>query len=347
MKILYKKSPIIVYSERELEFLRERWKTPDGKERRKIIIDLMRNGSTEFGQLCIFPRTTNKISVIIPPGKDLRGINLSSVEIPNGLNFSRFHFAGAILEAIDLSSMDFSFAHFEHTSFNGSILKRAIFKGATLVKPSFVGANLDMVILAESIVDGYPLIAHRIFMEEGFRKFVGNFGFIDKRSGFYSMIKLKYKTLGKYDDMIPFHILEMRVKRDEKHIIEKEIVKDDKIIIKKRKTSLWYLERIFFDLCFGYGEKWYSVFFTAMFIVLLFSFLYMVEPLKSNWNQQVTTRAWIDTLYFSSVNFTNLGSQDWLPGSWIHRLFMSIESICGLFLVTLIIVIFTRKMIRE
>jgi hypothetical protein len=347
MKIITRKLPIIKYTQKELECLRERWKTPEGKERRKNIIQIMKSGSTEFGELTKFPGKMNKACDLIPPGKDLRGINLSSTEIPNGLDFSRFHFSGAILKAIDLSSTNFSFAHLEDASFNGSTLNRSIFKGAVLADCSFIGCNLDMVILAEAIIDGYPLIAHRTFMEQGFKDFSNNYGFIDQRSGFYSIIKQKYKMLGKYDEMVPFHILEMRVKRDEKHIVEKEIVKNQKTTIKQIRTPLWYFEKVFFDMCFGYGEKWYSVFFTAVFIVLLFSVLYMVEPLKSNWNPEITSRAWTDALYFSSVNFTNLGSQDWLPGCYLHRFLMALESILGLFLVTLMIVIFTRKMIRE
>jgi hypothetical protein len=345
--MLKKKISIIPYSEKEIEVFRARWKTTEGKERRKRIIEIIKSGSTEFGGDAHFPELKDKISIQIPPGKDLRGINLSAVETPKGLNFSRFHLAGSILEAMDLSSTNFSFAHLEFTSFNGSTLNRVIFKGAHFVQPSFIGANMDMVILAEAIIDGYQIAPHRIFMEEGFREFATNFGFIDKKSGIYSVIKNKYKMLGKYDEMVPFHILEMRSKRDEKHISEKEEIINGQVKIKRRRTALWYLERFFFDICFGYGEKWYSVLTTALFIILLFSSLYSVAPLRSNWSSDISTSNWLNYLYFSAVNFTNLGSQDWLPGHPLHRVLMSIESVSGLFLTTLIIVIFTRKMIRD
>ena len=335
------------YSDRELEYFRNRWKTEDGKERRRRIIKIMQSNSTEFGDLTVFEDKKNKMTELIPVGKDLRGINIASIDIPNGLNFSRFHFSGAILEAMDLSLSNFSFAHVEYTSFNGSILNRTIFKGANMVHTTFVGANMDMAILAEAVVDGYPLIAHKTFMEDGFRDFSLKYGFIDKKPGFYSMIKLKYKELGRYDEMVPFHIMEMRSKRDEKFVIEREVVKDGRTIMKHYRTPLWFMEKLFFDICFGYGENWYRVFITAISVVLGFSFIYMLDPLKSCWDQNVTTTKWIDTLYFSAVNFTNLGSQDWLPNGPFHRLLMSVESVSGLFLITLIIVIFTRKMIRE
>jgi len=342
-----KKQKMIHYTEKELEYFRSRWKTEEGKDKRKRIIQIMQSGSTEFGDLAAFPDKKDKLTESIPLGKDLRGINIASIEIPSGLNFSRFHFAGAILEASDLSFANFSFAHLEYTSFNGSILNHTIFKGAAMVKTTFVGANMDMAILAEAVVDGYPLVAHKTFMEDGFRDFSLKFGFIDKKPGFYSMIKLKYKELGRYDEMIPFHILEMRSKRDEKFIIEKEVKKDGRTFMKRYRTPFWFVEKLFFDICFGYGEKWYRVFFTALSVVLGFSFLYMLEPLKDQWNPSVTSTSWIDTLYFSAVNFTNLGSQDWLPGGIFHRILMGVESVSGLFLITLIIVIFTRKMIRE
>jgi len=341
------KNNLIIYSEKEIDYLRNRWKTEDGKDRRRRIIQIMQTGSTEFGDLTVFGDKKDKITEAIPIGKDLRGINIASIEIPNGLNFSRFHFSGAILEAMDHSLSNFSFAHLEYASFNGSILNRTIFKGANMVRTTFVGANMDMAIFAEAVVDGFPLIAHKTFMEDGFRDFSLRYGFIDKKPGFYSMIKLKYKELGRYDEMIPFHILEMRAKRDEKFMIEKEVQKDGKPFIKRYRTPLWFIEKLFFDVCFGYGEKWYRVFFTALVVVFGFSFLYMIEPLRSNWDPNITTTKWIDTIYFSAVNFTNLGSQDWLPNGPLHRLFMGIESISGLFLITLIIVIFTRKMIRE
>jgi hypothetical protein len=346
--VIKRKYSKIKYSEKELERLRDRWKTEEGKERRRKIIEIIKSGSSDFGDYAIFPEYKDNKSQSIPPGKDLRGINLASIEIPQGLNFSRFYLSGANLEVTDLSSVNFSFAHLEYTSFNGTVLNRTIFKSAHLVRTSFIGANLDNVILSEAIIEGYPLGSHRMFMEDGFKDFSSSYGFIDKRSVFYNLIKTKYKHLGKYDEMIPFHTMEMRAKRDEKFIKEKEILEDQKIVIKRKKTLLWYSEKIFFDICFGYGEKWYRVFITAMCIVLLFSFLYMFSaPLKSNWGPEITTSLWLDNLYFSAVNFTNLGSQDWLPGCAAHRVMMSMESITGLFLITLIIVIFTRKMIRE
>jgi|TergutMp193P3_1026864.scaffolds.fasta_scaffold51356_3 hypothetical protein len=343
-----KKQPQIHYSDKEIEYFQSRWKTEEGKERRYQIIQIMKTGSTEFGHLAKFDTDTDKVSKTIPAGKDLRGINIASTDIPHNMDFSRFHLSGAIFEATDLSYASFSFAHLERTSFNGSILGHAIFKGANMVKTTFVGADLSMAIFSEAVIDGYPLIAHKTFMEDGFKNYTEKFGFIDKKPGFYNMIKIKYKELGRFDEMIPFHILEMRSKRDEKFRIEKEVVINGKTTIKYTRTPLWFLEKLFFDICFGYGEKWYRVFFTAIVVVFTFSFLYlMVGPLQSCYEPDIITSKWVDAFYFSAVNFTNLGSQDLLPNGVMHRFLMGIESISGLFLITLIIVIFTRKMIRE
>ena len=346
--MVYKKQPRINYSDKEIEYFQNRWKTNEGKEKRYQIIQIMKTGSTEFGSIAKFNTDKDKISKSIPPGKDLRGINIASVDIPNNMNFSRFHLAGAIFEAMDLSYASFAFAHLERTSFNGSILAHVIFKGASMVKTTFVGADLNMAIFAEAVIDGYPLIPHKTFMEDGFKNYAEHYGFIDKKPFFYNMIKTKYKELGRYDEMIPFHILEMRSKRDEKFRIEKEIIKDGKPTMKYTRTPFWFVEKLFFDIFFGYGEKWYRVFITAVLDVLLFSLLYLVfGPLQSCYDPGITTLEWIDSFYFSLVNFTNLGSQDLLPANIYHRLLMGVESISGLFLITLIIVIFTRKMIRE
>ena len=344
-----KKQPQINYSDKEIEYFQNRWKTEEGKEKRLQILQIMKTGSTEFGNLAKFSNDKDKISKSIPTGKDLRGINIASANIPNNMNFSRFHFAGAILEAMDLSYASFAFAHLERTSFNGSILAHVVFKGASMVKTTFVGSDLNMAIFSEAIVDGYPLIPHKTFMEEGFKNYSEKHGFVDKKPFFYNMIKTKYKELGRYDEMVPFHILEMRSKRDEKFRTEKEVVIDGKPTMKYTRTPFWFIEKLFFDICFGYGEKWLRVFVTALIVVALFTFLYPIVggPLQSCYEPDIITSDWADILYFSVVNFTNLGSQDLLPANMWHRLLMGIESISGLFLITLIIVIFTRKMIRE
>jgi hypothetical protein len=343
-----KKQPQINYSRKEIEYFQNRWKTEEGKDRRYQIIQIMKTGSTEFGNLTKFNTDKDKISKSIPIGKDLRGINIASIDIPHNMDFSRFHLAAAIFEATDLSFAKFAFAHLEYASFNGSILSHAIFKGAHMVKTTFVGSDLNMAIFAEAVIDGYQLIAHKTFMEDGFKDYTEKNGFIDKKPGFYNLIKVKYKELGKYDEMIPFHILEMRSHRDEKFRIEKEIIKDGKPTIKYTRTPLWFVEKLFFDICFGYGEKWYKVFVTAIITVFGFTFLYsLAGPLQSCYDPNILISNWIDIFYFSLVNFTCVGSQDILPGNIYHRFLMGLESIVGLFLLTLVIVIFVRKMIRE
>ncbi len=321
----------ISYTPAQLEALRKRWLTPDGQERRRQIQKMLTEGNTELGDLATFP---DDDLPPVPPGKDLRGIILSAA-FPENLDMTSFHLSGARLEACDFTGADFSFSHLEFVSFAGSILNGATFTRAFLTQPNFVGADLERVNISEAIVDGVPLISHRAFSSEGFADFKANIGFIDKQYVFYSIIKFKYKSLGKYNEMIPFHLLEMRARRNDRYIDEKT----------GRRRIQWYLDLIAFDLVCGYGERWANALLSALIVILSYTFLYMPFPLLTPSND-VTSRV-VDYLYFSAVTFSNLGSQDLLPYNAYHRFLMFSESVLGLFLVTMIIVIFTRKVIRE
>jgi hypothetical protein len=324
----------IRYKKSQLLFLQNRWRTFDGKEKRKQIIQRLMQGDTKLDDLAFF---TDKDGIPkVPTGKDLRGIVLS-LAFPENLDFSLFHLSGARIEASNLSNCDFSFCHLEEVSFRGSILKNSLFKGAFLTNPDFVGADLEGISLSGSIINNVQIISHRIFGEKGFKDFKATNGFIDKQFLIYGIIKGKYKSIGRYEEMVPFHMLEMRARRDEKFIDKKT----------GRRKIQWYLDFIGFDLLCGYGEKWQNPVISAFLMMLFFTFLYLPYPLANQINPNIPGDKFVNFLYFSCVTFSNYGSQDYLPSCDYHRAIMFLESIIGFVCVTMIVVIYSRKMLRE
>jgi hypothetical protein len=323
----------IAYTPAQLKVLRDRWTTEEGKKRRRAIQSMLEQGHVDFGDQATFP--TDGMFPAVPPGKDLRGITLSA-QFANNLNLNDMHLSGARLEGCNLTGANFSFSHLEYVSFSGSILHNAVFRGAFLEHPYFVNAKLDGIDLSEAVINSVEVKSLPTFMSGGFADFSKSVGSIDQPYMFYSIIKSKYRSLGKYDEMIPFHLMEMRARRDDRYSDPKT----------GRRTFRWYLDWICFDLVCGYGERITNVLCTSGIVVLLYSFLYMVYPLLAPPPENQTVR-WLDYLYFSAVNFSNLGSQDLLPFNLYHRFLMFSESVLGLFIVTMTIVIFTRRVIRE
>jgi hypothetical protein len=325
---------VIKYTKLQLDYLKKRWETSEGKDKRKQILHRLMDRDTKLDDLATFSEV--KTVPKVPDGKDLRGIILS-MAFPEDLDFSFFHLSGARIEASNLTNCDFSFCHLEEISFRGSILKNSLFKGAFLTNPDFVGADLEGISLSGSIIDNIQIISHRIFGEKGFKDFKDTNGFIDKQFLIYGIIKGKYKSIGRFEEMVPFHMLEMRARRNEKYKNKKT----------GRKKIQWYLDFIGFDLLCGYGEKWQNPLISAFIMMLLFTFLYLPYPLSNQINPNVPGDKFVNYLYFSCVTFSNYGSQDFLPSCDYHRLIMFIESIIGLICVTMAVVIYSRKMIRE
>ncbi len=356
-----KKNQTIHYTPIQIKILRERWNTDLGKQRCQEISSLLQEGKNNFKNVVAFPENPLLADVAVPPEKDLRGISLNSV-IKEKTLLQGFHFSGAQL-GCTINSVMFLRSHFEYTEFSGSKIENSIFKGAFFYRTDFYNVsyiqNLD---ITNAFVDDIE-----ICNKAQFSKFIPSFNdlsYFEKQYTLYALIKQQYKLMGRWDDMIPFHILEMRGRRDDRYRVaakpKKETVLDPETGKKKTETKpnldpgtgkekkvrriQWYLDLIFFDLLCGYGEKWQNVIASAFMVIMVYSFLYSLAPMLTPDGQ---TTAYFNYFYFSCVTFSNLGSPDILPSNLAQRFLMFTESLFGLFLVTMIIVIFTRKIIRE
>ncbi|HOJ19334.1 MAG TPA: ion channel [Ignavibacteriaceae bacterium] len=335
-----KEDPIkstIFYLPDEIEKLRERWRTTEGKVRRKYILTKLAAGIVPSEGLPPFPDNlrfpVNGIS--IPDNVDWRGLILGGEY--KSVSISNIHLSGALLQVI-FNQCNFFNSHFEYVEFSGSHIEHCNFKGAFFYETNFENIScFQNIDIREAYFNDIRIEPHKVFSESGFiTNFEAEIGRFYAPYVIYHHIKTKYKSISKYEEMIPFHILEMRSRRNFNYTTVKNNRK--KIKIK------WYLDLIFFDMMCGYGEKWQHTLLTAAIVILLFSFLYMISPLTT---MTGFTSSFLDYIYFSCVTFSNLGSQDILPSNQIQRFLMFAESILGLFLVTMLIVIFTRKVIRE
>ena len=98
-------------------------------------------------------------------------------------------------------------------------------------------------------------------------------------------------------------------------------------------------------LVWGFGEKPYRAFLSALFMIFLSSVVfYFSEQLVYQGN--VVIPSYFDSLYFSVVTFSTLGYGDYHSIGKI-RLIAMVEALSGLFLVPLFLVALTRKYLRS
>lgn len=331
----------IFYQQDEINKLRKRWQTQEGKVRRRHILAKLAEGIVPSDSIPPFPENSSfpVHGKSIPDHLDWRGMTFTKEQGEyRDLNFSGIHLSGGALMSPFYKCQFFN-SHFEYVEFSGSHIENCNFKGAFFYETNFENISyLQNIDIREAYFNDIKIEPHKVFSESGFiTNYDAEIGRFYAPYVIYQHIKTKYKSISKYEEMIPFHILEMRSRRDYKHMT---IGKDNK----KIRNIKWYLDLIFFDMMCGYGEKWQHTLLTAAIVIFLFSFLYMISPMTTATG---FTSSYPDYIYFSCVTFSNLGSQDILPSNQIQRFMMFAESILGLFLVTMLIVIFTRKVIRE
>ncbi|WP_372367942.1 pentapeptide repeat-containing protein [Candidatus Uabimicrobium sp. HlEnr_7] len=108
---------------------------------------------------------------------------------------------------------------------------------------------------------------------------------------------------------------------------------------------------LFFDLGCGYGTKPINVTILASFLILIFSSIFwsfgqffVVDPSLGNTTGGIS---FMQALYISSMNFVTLGTEGISPSfdHWIKYL-VAIEGFLGLFLMTVFVGTYTRKMAK-
>lgn len=107
------------------------------------------------------------------------------------------------------------------------------------------------------------------------------------------------------------------------------------------KETLWL--SILWVLC-GYGERPGRAFASFLVTIFLFALIYMNLSLV-NVDGTILHYDFGNALYFSVVTFTSLGYGDIRP-TGIAKMFAGMEALLGIFLISLFVFVFCRKMVR-
>ncbi len=110
------------------------------------------------------------------------------------------------------------------------------------------------------------------------------------------------------------------------------------------RAFVYWLGNRISNRVWGYGEKPFRVFGTALASILTFGFIYAGSGLVLPAGGRGTTSFW-DSLYFSAVTFTTVGYGDFLPQGWV-KFTAVLECLLGITLTPLFVVALTRRYLR-
>lgn len=269
-------------------------------------------------------------------GANLQGANLNNAYLQGAslinsvlreVNMNEAHLGGANL-------MD---AELQGASLNGAELRRANFNYAQLSGVFFYRANFK-----EALLDDLDWSEGYVLGEEKERRFT-------HAETVYRQLKQHYTVSGHYAYAGEFHYREMEARRKQLW----RWGRYPETLMERLRPMLGSLFLQLFRLTSGYGERPFWVLGWSLTFIIGFTFAYFpysAIDLSSAGVVNFFDRIW-RSLYFSVVSFTNLGYGGWLgtdriePHNWTRNL-GAVESILGLFLTSLFLVTFVRKMAR-
>ena len=226
-------------------------------------------------------------------------------------NFVNSDLTGANFHNARLLKVGFDFSILDNVDFENIILERVDLRRVKSAKG---------IRLFETIFDGVLLPNESKF---GKKCVYSNQSTPDfaKSLDVYHDLKNTYRRMGNSDAASYYYELEMDCKRRLSTGSQKMWL-----------TLLW--------LICGYGERPMRTFISFLFIILSFAGIYYVDNETTNDGPL----EFVDALYFSVVTFTSLGYGDISPLG-ISRFFAASEALIGVFMISLFVVVFTRKMI--
>ncbi|MFC2013041.1 pentapeptide repeat-containing protein [Chloroflexota bacterium] len=279
----------------------------------------------------------------------LAGMGLNKIILRNA-HLNGAHLDASNLQYANMVKCELKGAHLEKSDLRYSRLSESRLQGAQLQEANLLRTRLDKVYLHD-IEFSY---------ETNFvRAYWGDFIIGEERSGqflragdIYRRLKVWYANSGMHDIVGFFFYREQEAHRKS---IQKEIVRLFKTA--KYRELLRYLFKprggwsllwswVYRSSC-GYGEKPWRVILWGLLVLLGLTLIYFLFRGVAPYT--LTLSALWSSLYYSAVSFTALGYGSWFgPGSvsaWAQG-FGAAEAIIGVFLITLFLVTFTRKMRR-
>lgn len=277
------------------------------------VLHVRREGKTKDEVLPAFRALhtagTIRIANLYLVGADLTGVSLTLK------NLQHSELSGACLKNARLEKVGFDFSSLDGVDFEGAILEKVDLRRVKALhrcrwyETIFDGVQIpgiEHVGLATPYDDGAPT-ANPLRARYVFRHF-----------------KELYKGAGDNDAAGLYYEREMDTKRRHGPLSER----------------LWWW--LLWATC-GYGER--PVRTASLFFVIIFSFAlaYLQCDVKAPEGpvQDLGT-----ALYFSTITFTSLGYGDILPVSNVARLLTSCEALLGVFMISLFVFVFCRRMER-
>jgi hypothetical protein len=144
----------------------------------------------------------------------------------------------------------------------------------------------------------------------------------------YLLLKNNFHSIGRYDD-------------------ESWAFKKEKDMERKSyfhfKSLLKWLWSCFLNGLFGYGEQLDKVIISAIIIILIFTFLFMILGITNTSIGVFTLKNFKDCIVFSFITFTTLRYGDLRPLEGWSRIFAGTEAFIGAFMIALLVYAFIRK----
>ncbi|MCB9752166.1 MAG: pentapeptide repeat-containing protein [Myxococcales bacterium] len=251
--------------------------------------------------------------VIRISGLQLRGACLDGVELELK-NLRRSDLTGASIRDARLDQVGFDFSTLDDVNFEGSVLKRVNFRRCESLRRGLWHECL-LVDVRLPTPDKLGLrCAYELRAPPEHAK----------ADEVYRHFKELYKHQGDYNTSGVFYELEMDMQRRLAPLGERVWL-----------TALWLL-------C-GYGERpGRSV---AAFLCIIIGFALAYTALELEGSSGAVHGDFLDALYFSVVTFTSLGYGDIRPIG-LARLLAGVESLLGVFAISLFVFVFCRRMIR-
>lgn len=285
-------------------------------------------------------KTEKKQSSIIFEGKDLRDSIIPIIDL-KGISFRN-----SVLKRCDFSDRDLSFADFTdadlyQANFTGAKLYSTIFRNSDLTRANFTNSNLYGIKLFDADVTRATF--DKFVTEERNAKTRQDYS---KASDIYNTIKRSLQNHGEITNAAHYYYRQ-------------------RVCIRKQYPNhlVRFLEYIFIDLLVGYGEKPIRSIYFSLTVICVFSLIYISLPninlgaVINNQNHLISAQiiqqndtlqsisSVFQSLEFSITSFSGANVIDWkLVG--IARPIMSIEAFIGVILISIILIGFSRKIIR-
>jgi hypothetical protein len=257
-------------------------------------------------------------------GQDLRGTSFE------GLSLKHANFSASILKNCNFKNCDLSFADFSNAD-----LYRADFSNSTLYVTSFRGADLTRASFTDADLYGIKLFNADVTKTQ-FDTTIREEKNYEKAVDIYNTLKRVYKEHGEITLSANYYYRQRVCQR------------------KLKKYGLCRLiDLVFLDWLVGYGENPERSIIWSVLIIVIFAFIYLSLPfwdlgalLSENKLLHLSVRNVPLALLFSVTAFVGADFVRWdIIGC--GRFFATMESLLGMILVSIILIGFARKIVRD